>query len=382
MARFRASPLIWIAGALAVAACVAAAWAYRGRRVQPPSAAHSAAPLPGGVRIPELPRVDGPRFTGANVVVISIDTLRRDHLAPYGATFETGAASRLAREGVVFEHAVSQVPLTLPSHASLFTGQYPAHHGVRDNGGFVLANEATTLAERFTAAGYGTAGFVSAYVLHSSWGIGQGHETYDDFFDYAGLENRSLTDVERPAAPVVDAALAWLRQPRRGERPFYLWMHIFDPHLPYEPPAEYRQKAPTPYAGEVMYADAQVGRLLDALDTMGVRRNTMVVYLSDHGESLGEHGEPTHGIFLYGATMDVPLIIAPPSVGPLGSPPVSLAGRRVRGLARLVDVAPTVLDLAGLPVPPGLDGASLLPVVAQEGLSAPSPSPADTKDAL
>jgi choline-sulfatase len=382
MARFRTSPLIWIVGALALAACLAAAWAYRGRRMQPPSAPQSAAPLPGGVRIPDVPQVEGPRFSGANVVVISIDTLRRDHLAPYGAAFETATASRLAREGVVFEHAVSQVPLTLPSHSSLFTGMYPAHHGVRDNGGFVLGKESTTLAERFAAAGYRTAGFVSAYVLHSSWGIGQGHQTYDDFFDYAGLENRSLTEVERPAAPVVDAALSWLRQPRRGEGPFYLWVHIFDPHLPYEPPEEYRRKAPTPYAGEVMYADAQVGRLLDALDTMGVRRNTIVVYLSDHGESLGEHGEPTHGIFLYGATLDVPLIIAPPSGGSLGSPAVALAGRRVRGLARLVDVMPTVLDLAGLPVPSGLDGVSLLGMVARDGSPSGAPPPADPTNAL
>src|ERR671912_1799766 len=162
MARFRASPLIWIAGALAVAACVAAAWAYRGRRVQPPSAAHSAAPLPGGVRIPDVPRVEGPRYTGANVVVISIDTLRRDHLAPYGAAFETAAASRLAREGVVFEDAVSQVPLTLPSHASLFTGLYPAHHGVRDNGGVVLGEETTTPPEPITAAGGRAVGGVVA----------------------------------------------------------------------------------------------------------------------------------------------------------------------------------------------------------------------------
>src|SRR5918993_3265938 len=162
MVRLRRTPVTWVAVALAAAACLAAAWAYRGRGGQPPPAAQSAAPLAGGVRTPALPPVHGPRFTGANVVVISMDTLRRDHLAPYGATFETGAASRLAREGVVFEHAVSQVPLTLPSHASLFTGQYPARHGVRDNGGFVLANDSTTLAERFTAAGYKTAAFVSA----------------------------------------------------------------------------------------------------------------------------------------------------------------------------------------------------------------------------
>jgi arylsulfatase A-like enzyme len=164
------------------------------------------------------------------VVVISIDTLRRDHVAPYGAPFETIAASRLAREGALFEHAVSQVPLTLPSHTSLFTGLYPPHHAVRDNGGFVLGMNATTLAERFLANGYSTAGFVSSYVLDSRWGIGQGHETYDDSLDYEGLERRSLTEVERPAAAVVDAALGWLRQPKRGERPFYLWVHLYDSH--------------------------------------------------------------------------------------------------------------------------------------------------------
>ena len=246
----------------------------------------------------------------------------------------------------------------------------------------MVGQDSTTLAERFLAAGYKTAAFVSAYVLHSSWGIGQGHETYDDFFDYAGLENRPLTDVERPAGPVVDAALAWLRQPRRDKRPFYLWVHLYDPHRPYEAPAEYARKAPTPYAGEVMYADAQVNRLLDALDALGVRGNTLVVYLSDHGESLGDHGEPTHGIFLYGATLDVPFIIAPPSSGRLGSPAVALAGRRVRGLARLVDVTPTVLDLAGLPVPSGLDGVSLLPMVAHEAAAANSSPAADPADAL
>ncbi len=314
--------------------------------------------------------------------MISIDTLRRDHLAPYGAPFETAAASRLAGEGVVFDHAVSQVPLTLPSHASLFTGLYPPHHAVRDNAGFVLGQDATTLAEHFQAAGYRTAGFVSSYVLHSRWGIGQGHETYDDSFDYAGLEGRSLTDVERPAEPVVEAAVAWLRQPRRAKRPFYLWVHLYDPHDPYVPADAYRRRAPTAYAGEVMYADSQIARFLAALDTLGLRRNTVIVYLSDHGESLGDHGEPTHGIFLYGATLDVPLIIAPPPGATLGSQDLPLAGRRVGGLARLVDVTPTVLDLVGLPVPSGLDGVSLLPMVAQESVSAAGSPPADTPDAL
>ncbi len=376
------SPLRWAPVALAAAACVAGVLVYRSRQAKPavPAATSTWAPLPGGVRTPVYTQVEGPRFTRANVVVITVDTLRRDHLAPYGAGFDTPAASRLAREGAVFDHAVSQVPLTLPSHSSIFTGLYPPHHAVRDNGGFVLGKDVTTLAERLEAQGYATAGFVSSYVLHSRWGIAQGHQTYDDQFDYAGLESRSLTDVERPAGPVVDAALAWLRGPRRSAKPFYLWVHLYDAHWPYEPPQEYRQTAPTPYAGEVMYADAQAARLLDALDAAGLRKNTIVVYLSDHGESLGEHGEPTHGIFLYGASLDVPLIIAPPRDATVGAPPVALAGVRVRGLARLVDVTPTVLDLLGLPLPAGLDGVSLLPLAAAERGSLAQA--ADTKDAI
>ena len=162
--------------------------------------------------------------------------------------------------------------------------------------------------------------------------------------------------------------------PRRGDRPFYLWVHLYDPHEPYEPPEEYRRRAPTAYAGEVMYADAEVARLLDALDALGLRRRTVVAYLSDHGESLGEHGESTHGIFLYGATLDVPLIIAPPPGAVVGSPPLDMAGRRVRGIARLVDVTPTLLDLVGLPMPEGLDGVSLLPTVANEAAGTPRPA--------
>ena len=357
----------WLVVTLTLVACLVAGLAYRVRESKPPRPAQRATALPGGVRTPEYGSPSGARFAHANVVVITIDTLRRDHLAPYGAPFETVAASRLAREGVLFEHAVSQVPLTLPSHASLFTGLYPPHHAVRDNGGFVLGPEATTLAERLLAGGYQTAAFISSYILHSRWGLAQGHDTYDDSLDYAGLESRNLADVERPAGPVVDRALDWLRAPRRRDRPFYLWVHLYDPHEPYAPPDDYRRRAPTAYAGEVIYADAQVGRLLDALDTLGLRRNTAIVYLSDHGESLGDHGESTHGIFLYGATLDVPLILAPPTGAALGSPALAPAGRRVRGVARLVDVTPTVLDLVGLPVPAGLDGTSLLPMVAHEG---------------
>ena len=373
------SLFLGLAAALAVAATVIAILVYRGSGTGPAPALESATPLPGGVQTPALSPVEGPRLSGASVLIISVDTLRRDHLAPYGAKFPTPAASRLAREGVVFERAVSHVPLTLPSHTSLFTGLYPPNHAVRDNGGFHVSDEVTTLAERLKEAGYATAAFVSSYVLHSRWGIAQGHDTYDDLFDYEGIESRALTDVERPAGPVVDAAVEWLREDRGG-RPFYLWVHVFDPHWPYEPPAPYGSEAPTPYAGEVMYADAELARLLETLDTLGLRKNTLIVYLSDHGESLGEHGEPTHGIFLYGASMDVPLLIAPPPGASIGSPAAPLEGRRVRGLARLVDVTPTVLDLLGLPVPPEIDGVSLLPMTAQE--APPESESTDPPDAL
>ena len=203
-------------------------------------------------------------------------------------------------------------------------------------------------------------------MLHSRWGIGQGHEVYDDSFDYRGLEHRSLIDVERPATAVVDAAVTWLKQPKRGSSPFYLWVHLYDPHEPYTPPEAFRRAAPSAYAGEVMYADHEVGRLLDALDALDLRRNTLIVYLADHGESLGAHGEPTHGVFLYGDTLDVPLIVAPPSEVDGAPLTPALSGHRVHGLSRLVDVMPTVLDLTGLPVPAGLDGVSLLPMIVHE----------------
>ena len=354
----------WIGVLVGAAACVAVALAYWTRKPpEQPGVQTANSPLP-AIRQADYPPATGPRFAHANVVVITIDTLRRDHLAPYGARFETPAATRLAREGVVFEDTVSQVPLTLPSHTSLFTGLYPPHHTIRDNGGFVLSADATTLAERFLAKGYATAGFVSSYVLHSRWGIGQGHQAYDDSFDYSGLEKRSLIDVERPATAVIDAAVAWLKQPKRRSTPFYLWVHLYDPHEPYAPPEKFRQKAPSAYAGEVIYADSEVNRLLDTLDSLNLRRDTLIVYLSDHGESLGEHGEPTHGVFLYRGTLDVPLIVAPPTRKAAGPLAAGFAGSRIHGMTRLVDVTPTVLDFVGLPVPPGLDGVSLLPMIA------------------
>ena len=370
-----------VVGTLLVLACFLAVLVYRTRppRRHGSTAVPAVTPakaLPGGVRTPTLAAVPGPRFVGASVVVITVDTLRRDHLAPYGASFQTPAATRLAREGVLFERAVSHVPLTLPSHSTIFTGLYPPHHGVRDNAGFSLGKDVPTLAEKLLARGYQTAAVVGSYVLAARWGLAKGHQTYDDSFDYSDIERRALTEIERPANRVVDRAVDWLRRERRPDRPFYLWVHLYDPHDPYTPPDEYRRRAPTAYAGEVMFADAEVARLLETLDGLGLRRNTAVVYLSDHGESLGEHGEAGHGIFLYGSTLDVPMLIAPPTGASSGAAGLLPAGRRVRGLARLVDVTPTVLDLVGLPPQQGLDGTSLLALVACDG------EPDDPPDAI
>ena len=377
--RVLAATLVLVASLVSAVLWRSRAWRPAPQAVAP--AVEAAKALPGGVRVPEYAPVTAPRFAGTNVVLISVDTERRDHLAPYGAKLDTAAASRLAREGVLFERAVSHIPLTLPSHSSIFTGLYPPHHGVRDNAGFVLGKDVTTLAERLLQRGYQTAAVVGSYVVAARFGLAQGYETYDDSFDYSEIERRSLTEVDRPAGQVVDRALDWLRRERRGDRPFYLWVHLYDPHDPYNPPEEYRRRAPTAYAGEVLYADSQVARLLDALDAMGLRQGTLVFYVSDHGEALGDHGEATHGIFLYGATLDVPMIIAPPSGASRGLAGLLPAGLRVRGLARLVDVTPTVLDLVGLPVPAGLDGASLLPLVAHEAATAAGPTDAPV-DAL
>ena len=235
----------WIAAVLGVVACLAAVVYYsRHAPAQHPTQPAIRNPQ-SAIRNPVYPPVTGERFERANVVVITIDTLRRDYLAPYGAAFATNAATRLAREGAVFEHAVSQVPLTLPSHASIFTGLYPPHHAVRDNG-FVLDPGVTTLAERLQASGYATAGFVSSYVLHSRWGIAQGHDVYDDSFDYRGLENRSL-DRRRATGGGGDRGRAGLAaRPKRGSRPFYLWVHLYDPHEPYTPPEAFKRAGAKP----------------------------------------------------------------------------------------------------------------------------------------
>jgi choline-sulfatase len=280
------------------------------------------------------------------ILVITLDTTRADRLTPYGyMSASMPHLERLAREGVVFEQAVSVAPLTLPAHSSLFTGHYPARHGVRHNASPPLADTATTLAELLGQEGFRTAGFVGSLVLDRERGLAQGFHTY------AGVRDGSPRSSagQRRADDVVDDAIRWLEA---GDGRFFLWTHFYDPHRPYDPPAAV-QSVSDPYVGEIVFVDSQIGRLMDALERRGALRDTLIVLVGDHGESLGEHGERDHGVLLYESVLHVPLIIRAPAFRPARTPAV----------VRLVDVMPTILDLAGVPAP-SLDGISLTGLMA------------------
>ena len=283
----------------------------------------------------------------ASVLLITVDTLRPDALGWVAGRNATPVIDRLAGEAFRFPAAVAPVPLTHPSHSAILTGLWPRRLGLRDNGQVLPAGPAT-LAETLRGRGYATAAFVSGYPLDSAFGLDRGFGVYDDaLFRSAGPEG----DLERPAAATAVAAAAWLRS---APRPWMTWVHFYDPHYPYEPPAEDRRPgARGAYDGEVASVDRAIGALLPAAET--APEDLLTVFAGDHGESLGEHGEGTHGFFVYDATVLVPLFVRFP-------------GRVARGSsalpARLVDVAPTILDLLGLPPLPGSDGISLRPMLA------------------
>ena len=280
-----------------------------------------------------------------NLLVVTLDTLRADHVGSYGyAAARTPRLDALAARGLRFARAATVVPLTLPAHSSLFTGTFPGRHGVRDNGGYYLAEEQETLAEILRPRGYRAGGFISAFVLDSRWGIDQGFERYFDDFDLSRFEKQAGMDaIQRPGNETVDEALRWLGAER--ERPFFLWVHLYDAHTPYAAPREYAALFPRTLAGaydaEIAFADAQLGRLIDALDADGRLGRTVVAVLGDHGEMLGEHGEQTHGFFVYDAAVRIPLVVAAPGVAP----------RVVKDQVRIVDVMPTLLELVGIPAP-------------------------------
>ena len=276
-----------------------------------------------------------------NVLLIIVDTLRADRLGCYGdKDIETPTIDVLADDGILFEQAIAQVPLTWPSHAAIFTGTYPFHNGVQDFTGQPLSQEFRTLAEGLKAHGYSTGAVVSSFVLDRSWGLARGFDFYHDAFSGMAFVHSDLALVQRRAEQSVDQALAWLEGGR--QRPFFLFLHLFDPHSPYDPPEPFRSRyRQRPYDGEVAYADQQLGRVLQWLKQKGLYDETLIVFLSDHGESLGEHGESEHGFFVYNSTLRVPLIIKPPASSPLRP-------RRIAAPVETISVAPTILQLAGI----------------------------------
>ncbi len=302
---------------------------------------------------------------GRNLLLVTVDTLRADALGINGAASgATPNLDRLARAGVNFTRARAPAPLTLPSHASILTATDPPTHGVRDNGAYRLEDGQPVLTELLRARGYATAAFVASFVLDRRFGLARGFEVYDDRVsrDPAQLER---LEAERPAAAIVAAFESWLETVDPG-RPFFAWVHLYDPHAPYEPPEPFRGRhAGDPYVGEVASADAAVGRVLDALARRGLLERTLVAVVGDHGEGLGEHGEATHSLLIYNSTLHVPMLLWAPGLLP--------EGVEVDDLVRIIDLAPTLLDLLGAGGALG-DGVSLRPRLRAGG-DAPAAAP-------
>ncbi|MEM7587610.1 MAG: sulfatase-like hydrolase/transferase [Acidobacteriota bacterium] len=294
-----------------------------------------------------------------NVLLVTFDTTRADHLGPYGhPTARTPTLDRLAAEVFVFEQANTSVPLTCPAHSTILTGTYPIFHGVRDNSFFVLPEERTTLAEVLRDRGYATGAAIGAFPLLSRFGVAQGFDFYDERLGQANQDfrgerirrSRSLYFDERPAGRVNDALLPWLRD--QFDRPFFAWLHYFDPHQPLQPPTPYDQIfASDPYLGELAYADESLGRVIAELEEAGVADRTLIVMAADHGEGRGEHDEATHALLAYESTMRVPLIMKVPD---------RAGGERIAQRVATVDILPTILDLLGIPSPDEVQGRSLV----------------------
>jgi arylsulfatase A-like enzyme/Tfp pilus assembly protein PilF len=295
-----------------------------------------------------------------NILIITVDTLRADRVGCYGYSGGlTPNVDALAKDGLVFERGVAQVPLTWPSHAAIFTGTYPFHNGVQDFTGQPLSDRFRTLAESLKDHGYTTGAVVSSFVLDRSWGLARGFQSYDDAFAGQEFLQKNLGLVERRAEESVNHAVGWLEA--HPNQPFFLWLHLYDPHSPYNPPEPFRsQYAKQPYEGEIAYADSQLGRLFAWLKQApnSLYDNTLIVFLSDHGESLGEHGEREHGFFVYDSTVRVPLVLKPPKSA-------GLVPQRVADAIETIQVGPTVLELVEVQdsIQKQFQAASLVPLV-------------------
>ncbi len=340
---------------------------------------------------PDAPSATSPADTTPTstppVILISVDTLRADRLPVYGYDgVDTPHVDRLAADAVRYDNAFTSAPLTLPAHSSLFTGLHPYQHGVRDNVGYRLdaqrlaAEGHPLLPQRLRSAGYATAAAVSAYVLRADSGLGEAFEHYDDGVDYGA--NRGMGDLQRAGLQTVAAARAWLdtQHRNRPDQPFFLFVHLFEPHTPYTPPEPFRSRYPDAYDGEIAAADAAIGQLLDHLRTLDLYDDALIIFLSDHGEGLGDHGEAEHGIFLYRETLRVPLLLKLPVNLPTEQRANLRAGTILQQPVGLIDILPTVLDVLDLPLsatpPPGpgtdtLAGRSLLAPAPASGQARP-----------
>ena len=312
------------------------------------------------------PENSGLQTSRYNLLLITIDTLRADHLGCYGYhDVKTPVIDALAREGILFSQAFTPVPITLPSHASIMTGLYPIQHGVQSNGNYVLSKGATTLAELMKSHGYLTCACVGSFVLNSLFGLDQGFDTYDDYLKKRKAGESPL-DSDRKAEEVTKSALHWLQE--NHTHPFFLWVHYFDPHALYLPPSPFREEYSSHlYDGEIAYTDKCLGDLFRGLREMGVMDKTIVILTADHGEGLGEHGEPTHTVFIYDSTLHVPLIISLPSGYLVAG---RKAGSQVMDMVSTLDIFPTIVDLFTLK-PAGvqldhLPGRSLVPFMSEK----------------
>ena len=292
----------------------------------------------------------GPKKIPMNVLLITIDTLRPDRLSCYSDEhMQTPQIDSLAEKGALFLKAFAHTPTTLPSHTNILLGTTPLYHGVHDNQNFIVHDEFLTLAEHLKSSGYATGAFVGAFPLDSRFGLTQGFDVYDD--NYGSKNYQEFSFVERPAEVVVQKAMDWLGNQKKS---WFLWVHCFDPHQQYNPPEPFKTEfKESPYNGEVAYVDHELGRLFGCLKQKGWEDNTLIIFTGDHGESLGQHGESTHGFFAYNSTIWIPLIIVCPGVNPV------VVERNVCH----VDIFPTVCDVLSLEKPDFLQGISLEPVL-------------------
>jgi choline-sulfatase len=309
---------------------------------------------------------------GLDVLLVTLDTTRADRLGCYGyASAKTRHLDRLAAEGTRFETAIATAPITLPSHSSILTGLYPFEHGVRNNGNFYLASRFETLATRLKARGYHTGAFVSSFILDRRYGLDRGFDVYDDRMEGEYKQVVAL-QAERRGDRTALALDRWIdERAKEPQAPFFAWLHLYDPHEPYSPPHPFRDIfANDPYEGEIAFVDAIVASVLDRLRGAGLLDRTLVVVTGDHGESLGEHGESTHSMFVYDAALRVPLVFWRPGLVP--------AGRVVADSVRLIDIAPTILDLVGAPGLAAPHARSLVPLLMGRSAGPPPPAYSET----